>query len=228
MALRIVSLDGLDPAAAAPFGGKAAGLARLRGMGAAVPDAVLVTATDRPPASWSAGERSRLRSAAEPLLRRGRLAVRSSAIGEDSAQRSFAGLFESVLGVADLDALEEAAARCIASAASERVRAYVGTGPPIEVGLVVQRQVEARAAGVCFTRDPTGADGAILIEAVAGLGDRLVSGHARPQRWRVYLNGFGVLEARGEGPAVLEESEARAIACAARDLEARHGHPVDL
>lgn len=53
------------------------------------------------------------------------------------------------------------------------------------MGLVVQSQVAAKAAGVCFTCDPTGRDHAVVIEAVAGLGDRMVSGQVEPERFRV-------------------------------------------
>jgi pyruvate,water dikinase len=128
MALRITGLDEVDPEDTATFGGKGTGLARLRRLGAAVPDAFLVAATARPPREWADDERARVRAAAAALLGEGPVAVRSSAVGEDSARRSFAGLFETVLGVSDLDGVEEAAARCIASAAAERVRRYAGEG----------------------------------------------------------------------------------------------------
>jgi phosphohistidine swiveling domain-containing protein len=228
--LRIVALEDVDPKEAPAFGGKAAGLALLRRMGAAVPDAVLVTPTTRPPSEWTDEERSRLRTVAAGLLRGGAVAVRSSAVGEDSAQRSFAGLFETVLGVSDLEGVEAAAGRCIASATAERVRAYAGPVATLPVGLVVQRQVDARAAGVCFTRDPAGRDRAILIEAVAGLAEGLVSGHARPERWRVYRNGLGGFEPRCEDGAasVLGAAEAAAVAREAAELEALFAHPVDL
>jgi phosphohistidine swiveling domain-containing protein len=230
VALRIVALEDVDPEDAHAFGGKAAGLARLRRMGAAVPDAVLVAATTRSPADWTEEERSRLRAVAAVLLHGGAVAVRSSAVGEDSAQRSFAGLFETVLGVSDVDAVEAGAGRGIASAGAQRVRAYAGPDATLPVGLVVQRQVDARAAGVCFTRDPTGRDRAILIEAGVGLADGLVSGHVRPERWRVYQNGIGTFEARREDGAVsvLGSAEAVAVAREAADLEARHAHPLDL
>jgi pyruvate,water dikinase len=201
MELRILRLDDVEAEDAEAFGGKGSGLARLRRLGAAVPEAFVVAATTRPPREWTDGERTRLRAAGAALLRDGPLVVRSSAIDEDSARRSFAGLFEWVLDVRDLPGMEEAAARCIGSGSAERVRACSGTQSVLPVGLVVQRQVDARVAGVCFTRDPSGRDRAIVIEAVAGLGLRLVSGHARPERWRVYRNGLPRPERTGEGDA---------------------------
>ena len=56
------------------------------------------------------------------------------------------------------------------------------------MGVLLQRQIEQRAAGVCFTRDPLGADRGLLIEAVPGRGDALVDGHSEPERWRMYVN----------------------------------------
>ena len=64
------------------------------------------------------------------------MAVRSSAVGEDSRHRFHAGLLETVLDVRDRDGLLEAAARCIASGAAPRVLAYTGGDTPVPVGLV--------------------------------------------------------------------------------------------
>src|SRR6185503_9842300 len=98
----------------------------------------------------------------------GPLAVRSSAPGEDGSARSFAGLFETVLGVCDEVTLLAAVERCITSGSSERVRAYTGETGARPVGIVVQAQIDAQVAGVCFTVDPSGRDGAVIVEAVAG------------------------------------------------------------
>ena len=99
------------------------------------------------------------------------------------------------------------------------------------MGLVVQRQVEARTAGVCFTIDPTGQDGAVVVEAVAGLGDVLVSGQVQPERWRVYRTGFGSVEARrdpGMAATVATTAEASEVAMGGAALAARLGFPLDL
>lgn len=213
------------------FGGKACGLARLIGAGARVPDGFAVAATLDPPELWPDEVRQAVRRHAEGLLSAGPVVVRSSAPGEDGTQRSFAGLYETVLGVADETALLGAAARCIRSGASERVLAYAGTTAPRPVGLVIQRQVPARAAGVCFTVDPAGRDGAVVLEAVAGTGDALVSGRAQPEAWRVYRSGRGDWEARRQASSpgtVLTVAEAALVAEEGRALADRFGHPLDL
>jgi pyruvate,water dikinase len=226
MTLRIVELN--EAADAACFGGKAHGLARLIGAGARVPEGFAVEACASPE-DWSDAERQGFRRRVADLLSRAPVAVRSSAVGEDSSHRSFAGMFETVLAVSAVEEVLAAAARVIASGASDRVRAY--TAGSARVGLVVQRQVAARVGGACFTIDPTGKGHAILIEAVVGSGARLVSGRALPERWRVYRNGRGSFEARRDRQSwasVLSEPDAIQIAAEASELARRFGHPLDL
>ncbi len=213
------------------FGGKAAGLARLIEAGARVPDGVALEASDRPLAEWPVSDVDALRACIAALLRSGAIAVRSSAVGEDSDTKSYAGLFETSLDVVDVEAALTAVERGLRSGRSERVRAYSGNDGVIPVGLVVQRQVQARAAGVAFTIDPQGRDRAILIEAVSGRGDALVSGRVAPERWRVYRTGLGTLEARRDpdgARGVLTEATAGAIAAEAIRLAERLGQPLDL
>jgi pyruvate,water dikinase len=213
------------------FGGKAAGLSRLIAAGARVPPGFAVAARAAAFDTWPDADRAALKAALAPLLAEGPVAIRSSAIGEDSVERSFAGMFDTVLDVRDEEAALDAFRRCLASGGSERVLAYAKTTQPIAVGLVVQRMVEARAAGVCFTIDPSGHDHAIVIEAVAGTGDALVSGHASPDRWRVYRNGLGRLEAQRDpesAASVIDADEAAAIAREATSLAGRFGYPRDL
>jgi hypothetical protein len=225
----MLPLAALPPGAEARFGGKAAGLRRLLDSGARVPPGFAVEATTLAPALWEPAAREELLQSAAPLLALGPVAVRSSAPGEDSATRSFAGLFETVLDVRDADALLAAVARCVASGTSTRVLTYTGDTMALPVGVVVQAQVASRAAGVCFTIDPTGRDGAAVLEAVAGAGEALVSGLAQPERWRVYRSGLGGLCARREpGLEVLSDADALRIASEAGDLAAEARVPLDL
>lgn len=184
MTLQIADLTTLEKDAAALFGGKAHGLNRLIRADAHVPRGFAVAAATLPSDQWHEKDRAAFQERVAALLSHGNsLSVRSSAKGEDSAERSFAGMFETVLNVKTAEDAFAAASHCIASGASDRVLQYAGTDAPIPVGLVVQKMVSARAAGVCFTCDPSGKDRAVVIEAVAGLGDQLVSGHAQPERW---------------------------------------------
>src|SRR5688500_16264550 len=135
--------------------------------------------------------RELLGSAAQELLNRGPVVVRSSAVGEDSARASFAGQLDSFLHVRTLEELENALLACWASCWSERAIAYrAARGFEARgMGVVVQTQVDALAAGVLFTRT---AEGTILVEHTPGLGDALVAGAIDPGRFLLERNGTGL------------------------------------
>ena len=121
------------------------------------------------------------------VLGHGVVAVRSSAVGEDGRDASFAGQFESVLGVNSRAALEEAVRRSWASCWSDRAVAYRQAHGMHAQGMaiLIQVQVAAAAAGVLFTRHPdpaAGDDDRMLAEYCGGLADRLVAGQVDPAR----------------------------------------------
>jgi rifampicin phosphotransferase len=120
-------------------------------------------------------------AAADCLLRLAPLVVRSSAIGEDGADASFAGQLDSILHVATHEALTQAVRQCWGSYWSERALWYrAARGVSLAgMGVIVQRQVAAVTSGVCFTQDPGGSD-ALLVESCDGLADGLVSGRVDP------------------------------------------------
>jgi phosphohistidine swiveling domain-containing protein len=109
-----------------------------------------------------------------------KVAVRSSGSAEDGANRSFAGVFESVIDV-DRDGLEAAIARVQASFEAARVSSYgfsAGAG-----NILIQCMVDAEYSGVLFTRDPS-AGGLAMVEKVQGTAENLVSGTVRPRTYR--------------------------------------------
>jgi len=113
-----------------------------------------------------------------------RLAVRSSAVAEDGAGASFAGLHDTELGLT-ADDVTQAVLRCWASLWSARAVAYrARRGMPADGGamaVVIQALVPAEAAAVAFTRHPvTGRSDRVLINAVPGLGEAMVSGTVTP------------------------------------------------
>jgi pyruvate,water dikinase len=126
------------------------------------------------------------------------VAVRSSALHEDQAQRSGAGLYETVLGVTDEDALLASIRRVWASAVSPRVIAYLralGVRPDPRgsaaersggVGVVVQALVPPDVSGVMFTVNPLSGDaGEIVVNAAYGLGSAVVDGRVSPDTYRI-------------------------------------------
>jgi len=116
------------------------------------------------------------------------LAVRSSATTEDAEDASFAGLQDTYLWIMGAQATLHYVRSCWASLYSVPSIAYRRKhGMPehgVAMAVVVQRMVDARTAGVMFTRSPlTGDRSVITIEATWGLGSAVVSGEVTPDRF---------------------------------------------
>ena len=225
VAAPLVSLDDADGVLAPLVGNKAATLAALRRSGFEVPPGVVVPtdASGGVSDNLPAEVRTALPSVPD-LLGSGPWAVRSSSTVEDDDQASFAGQFESLLNV-ETDALAEAVLRCFRSARSDRVRAYTRERGSGSMAVLIQPMIPAQAAGVAFTVDPVSGEHHTVIEAVDGLGERLVSGAADPERWIVALS--GTIESPPE-KNVLTIEEARLIGDLARRVEEHQGTPQDI
>jgi pyruvate,water dikinase len=126
------------------------------------------------------------------------LAVRSSSPQEDLHGASFAGGYETVLGVR-LDGVEEAVRRCFASIFDERVIAYrlargLGLDTPA-MAVLVQQQLDSQVAGVAFSLNPLNNDhDEAVIAANWGLGDSVVAGRVTPDHWVVERHSGKLLE----------------------------------
>lgn len=192
----VVALDEADDTAR--FGGKAAGLAACLRGGLRVPPGVAAPAGEVDPAAVATAVEAAGLAAA-------RLAVRSSAVGEDSGRDSFAGMLLSVMDV-ELAELPDAIAAVLDSVHSPEAVAYCrmrGLSGPGKCGVIVQELVPADISGVMFTRDPVGGKDELVVEAARGLGDAVVSGRVTPAGYRLTRNG-SVAERRpapdGPGP----------------------------
>jgi pyruvate,water dikinase len=159
------------------------------------------------------------------------VAVRSSATAEDLPSASFAGQQDSFLNVAGPGAVARAIVECWSSLWSARAIAYRARQPTagglegLSIAVLVQAMVPAEYAGVLFTANPvSGARDQLVIEAVPGLGDALVSGRVQPDRF-VFDRDLRLLER--DGAAVPEE-----VARHAADLGLRvtgiTGEPQDV
>jgi pyruvate,water dikinase len=116
------------------------------------------------------------------------VAVRSSATTEDAEDASFAGLQDTYLWVKDAQATLHYVRSCWASLYSVPSIAYRRKhGLPesgVAMAVVIQRMVNARTAGVMFTRSPlTGDRSVVTIEGAWGLGSSVVSGEVTPDRF---------------------------------------------
>lgn len=230
MTVEIAGLKELSRSDSAWTGTKAAYLGDLLQAGFAVPDGfAVVPHPGQLSANWSReSNTARAISEARALLGDGPVAVRSSAVDEDLEGTSYAGQYETFLGVGDDVELLDAIEKCVASARSQRVTVYerqrgrMGSG---RMAVLVQRQVPADAAGIAFTANPlTGERSEILIDAITGLGEQAASGEATPQQWLVRTDGT----VEFEGAATLTEDHARAVADLARQVEEHFGTPQDV
>ena len=206
-------------------GGKAYGLAQLVDMGLSVPPAFVIreAASGSYPADLDPHHEQ---------LGASHVAVRSSAVGEDGAGASFAGQYETVLNVADAAELRAAIDRCVDSASNERATSYQQDHANVDavtMNVVVQTMVDARVAGVVFTADPVSARRDLLVvDAVAGLGEALVSGEATPDHYGVNRAGDIVRRELVGDDALLSDHEITQIATQARQAAEHEGHPLDL
>lgn len=173
------------------FGGKAVNLCAALRSGLPVPNGFAISAAGANGAAR--GERHALAAVLAAYETFGGLvAVRSSAIGEDSKEASFAGQHLTVLGVLGGNALIEAVLAVVDSGRSEGASTYrrhMGVEETARVAVVVQRLVDPRAAGVLFTVNPvTGADERV-VEAAWGLGEVVVGSLVTPDTVRVARGG---------------------------------------
>jgi hypothetical protein len=127
-----------------------------------------------------------------------RFAVRCSAPDEDSATASFAGLYETELGVSAAG-IEEAIRRCFAASLDYRVFEYKaahGMDPDcLSMALIVQLQIDSEVAGVGFSINPLTNDfDESAIDANWGLGESVVSGMVTPDRYVLDKSNGAVIE----------------------------------
>lgn len=170
-------------------------------------------------------------------------AVRSSATAEDLPTASFAGQQETYLNIVGRDAVLAAVQRCWASLWTDRAvsyRARLGIDPhSVRLAVVVQRMVDAQAAGVLFTANPlSGKRRQAVIDATSGLGEALVSGAANPDHFVIDTPTGAIVErrmgdTRAEQPqpsdvACLSDRQVCALAELGARVEARFGSPQDI
>ena len=186
------------------------------------------------------------------------VAVRSSATMEDSAGASFAGLQDTFLAVSGAAGVLDAVRKCWASLYNDESVAYRRRlrlpEDGLAMGVVVQRMLRPRAAGVMFTRSPvTGDRSVVAIEGTWGLGSALVAGEVTPDSFTVSkvtgeitgrrtgaklrLHTFrpnepgitaSAMPVALRGRPCLTDDEARALAAIGQRVEEHYGAPQDI
>jgi pyruvate,water dikinase len=185
------------------------------------------------------------------------VAVRSSATTEDASEASFAGLQDTYLWVNSWEETQRKIRSCWASLYSVESICYRRKhGFPeasVAMAVVVQTMVEARSAGVMFTRSPTTGDRSVItIEGAWGLGSAVVGGEVTPDRWvigkitgeisvreisekrikHVPLPAGGIetvpVEPELVRGACMSDAELQALRDLARKVERHYGRPQDI
>ncbi|MBA3688920.1 MAG: PEP/pyruvate-binding domain-containing protein [Chloroflexi bacterium] len=161
-----------------------------------------------------------------------RFAVRSSALGEDGGAASFAGIHETELQLAPGE-VPPAIRRCWASLWSDRALEYrVARGLPMDgaMAVVVQVLIPADAAAVVFTRHPVTRRGdQMLVNAVCGLGEALVSGTVTPDEIVVDKATLRTTAfVPGQAETVLDDQQLRELVVISLGLEEKFGRPIDI
>lgn len=186
------------------------------------------------------------------------VAVRSSATGEDAADASFAGQFDTYLGLTGAPQVIDGVKRCWASLFTPRALGYRHARElshhvsPMAVGVL--ELVNARSAGVAFSIHPvSGKRDRIVIEASWGWGEAIVQGLVTPDHYEIdkadgrvlareikdkaIVSMFDYQQGRVvEGPmpqrlrrrAVLDDEELAELASVIQHIETHYGYPVDV
>lgn len=185
------------------------------------------------------------------------VAVRSSATAEDLPDASFAGQQDTFLWVRGAEDVLAAVRRCWSSVFTARAISYRHhTGhshEAIAMSVGIQQMVEARAAGVAFTLNPTDGDRSqIVIDASWGFGEAVVAGEVTPDNFAVDKVLFEIMgrtispktveyaltaegtvarrtvgEERANRPC-LADGEVKEVARMARRVEKHYGTPQDI
>jgi pyruvate,water dikinase len=186
------------------------------------------------------------------------VAVRSSATGEDGTDVSFAGMFDTYLGVSGAGQVLDAVRACWASAYCARALTYRlehgVSRRPLRMAVGVAELVDARSSGVAFSAHPVnGKRDRVVIEANWGWGSAVVQGLLSPDRIQVAKDDHRVLRYEVaakqvisaidpgtgrvaecpmpehlRGQPVLADDEIRQVVAAVLAAERHYGHPVDV
>lgn len=161
----------------------------------------------------------------------GKVAVRSSACAEDSEAASYAGQQETYLNVSGGDAICARVRDCWSSFFSERAlfyRSRKGSLHDLGMAVVVQKMLAPLKSGVIFTADPVSRRrDRMIIEAVFGLGEQVVSGEVTPDHYVIDQRG-NLKREQIVHERVLAPEEIRQLAELGSELARRFGAPQDI
>jgi phosphohistidine swiveling domain-containing protein/glycerol-3-phosphate acyltransferase PlsY len=227
-----------DKPQVAQMGHKAATLAELKQAGYAVPKGWIL------PMGATARSLIQQLEKVETAPWRQPWIVRSSAVDEDSLEASGAGQYESIAQITSAAALAAAIEQCRAAYNRDSAVQYRrdrGLANQAGLALLVQPQIQGQYSGVAFSRDPVEPGSAVVVEALAGGAEQVVSGQVTPEQYQVTVEEAELTAIAAADLATLPTAEPtpdapampsaliHQVAVLARHLERHyHGIPQDI
>jgi phosphohistidine swiveling domain-containing protein len=161
------------------LGGKGYVLGLLKNAGFPVPDGLILTEIPKNDVEWEVifNWWNQLGSP--------KIAVRSSAVGEDSSEQSFAGQNSTFLNINSKEEIKTATINCFNSFLKKSSTLYRehfqgSRESQASMNVVLQEMVNPKFSGVYFSVDPRSNQKGWIVEAIEGLGEDLVSGRKTP------------------------------------------------
>ena len=156
----------------------------------------------------------------------GPYAVRSSALCEDSSDKSMAGIFESYMPLQNETELGKAIIKCWASAFSEKILMEQENDTlsleKLAMGIIIQKYIDADFSGICFSRNPINVnDDKILVELTPGKGENIASFGSVCESIEIENNQLKTSE-------YLSENNLKQLVNIARKLEREFNAPQDI
>jgi phosphohistidine swiveling domain-containing protein len=158
------------------------------------------------------------------------VALRSSMIGEDHKEASFAGLFETILNVT-IDNWKQSLLKIYESVHSDRVQEYLKQKKldlSLSMAVVCQAQIQVEKSGVLFTRSPVFPTSAMAIDAAFGMGEGVVSGLVNVDTYKLTRTGEVFFVNQTNPQRVLENKEIEELRILSLQLEKKQESPSDI
>jgi phosphoenolpyruvate synthase/pyruvate phosphate dikinase len=162
------------------------------------------------------------------------LAIRSSAIAEDSLEKSYAGQMESFLYIKDYKHYQKACLNCLLSIFSLKAINYKlhDNRDPFQdsIAIIIQEMIDPEVSGVMFTFDPINFQDVIVINSVFGIGQDLVSGKLNSDNYFIFKENKKIVSCHLENPEnpTLDEYKILNLAEISIQIENYYKKPVDI
>lgn len=236
---KIVWLNGESELDKNLVGGKAYNLNKLAGLGFDVPKGFVITTKlfekfkrsrkfDKVSILEIKNEFKRLKDVLGK--KEIKVAVRSSAVGEDGTENSFAGQMESFLNV-DEKGLIKSVQNCLNSVFSKEVQVYCKQKKlklP-KMAVVVQEMLQPKFSGVGFSVHPVSKNANLMvIEIVRGLGEKLVSGEVLPNSYIIRKDSSKIINRIEHKKIGVDDETILEVARKIKEIEMKFSYSCDI